>query len=54
MTQADHSAQSSDGKGEVRPTADKNPKLEDRIADEKDAELASDSPAEERKRFSGC
>jgi hypothetical protein len=51
MTQADQSA---DRKGEVRPLAGKDPNLEDRIADEKDAEMVSDgtAEAEERKRDS--
>jgi hypothetical protein len=53
MTQADQSDQSADRKGEVRRSKDKNPKLEGRIADEKDAELKSDGPAQERKRVSG-
>jgi hypothetical protein len=43
MTQADEPA---DGKGEVRPTAGKNQKLKDEIADEMDAALVSDGPAE--------
>jgi hypothetical protein len=50
MTQVDQSA---DGKGEVRPAAGKNEKLEDKVADEKDTELVSDGPVEERKRVSG-
>ena len=53
MTQPDQSAQSSDGKGEVRAATRENRKLEDRIADEKDAELNSDGPAEKRERISG-
>ena len=36
MTQADRPA---DGKGEVRPATDKDEKLENKIADEKDDEL---------------
>ena len=50
MTQADKPADTS--KGEVRPPASKNPKLEDKIADEKDDELADETVAEERKRDS--
>jgi hypothetical protein len=42
----------SDRKGEVRPSAGKDGKLEDKIADEKDDELLSDTAAAERKRDS--
>jgi hypothetical protein len=50
MTQADKPADTS--KGEVRPPASKNPKLEDKIADEKDDEMEDESAADERKRDS--
>jgi hypothetical protein len=42
----------SDKKGEVRPSAGKHGKLEDKIADEKDDELLSETAAAERKRDS--
>jgi hypothetical protein len=35
-----------DNKGEVRPSAGKKPKLEDKIADEKDDELAKERAAD--------
>jgi hypothetical protein len=41
-----------DTKGEVRPSTDKNEKLEDKIADEKDHEMAVESASDERKRDS--
>jgi hypothetical protein len=41
-----------DNKGEVRPSTDKNEKLEDKIAGEKDDELADESASDERKRDS--
>ena len=49
MTQADKTA---DNKGEVRPSTDKDAKLEDKIADEKDDEMAGESASDERKRDS--
>jgi hypothetical protein len=49
MTQADKTA---DNKGEVRPSTNKNEKLENRIADEKDDEMEDESSADERKRDS--
>jgi hypothetical protein len=42
----------SDKKGEVRPSAGKDVKLEDKIADEKDDELLGETAAKERKRGS--
>jgi hypothetical protein len=42
----------SDNQGEVRPSAGKDGKLEDKIADEKDDELACENAAEERQRDS--
>jgi hypothetical protein len=41
-----------DNKGEVRPSAGKDGRLEDKIAHEKDDELASDGAAKERLRES--
>jgi hypothetical protein len=38
--------------GEVRPLTNKNGKLEDKISDEKDDELANENAAEERQRNS--
>jgi hypothetical protein len=49
MTEAE---KTSNNKGEVRPTAGKDSKLEDRIADEKDEELVKESVAKERQRDS--
>jgi hypothetical protein len=49
MTQTDETA---DNKGDVRPPAHKNAKLEDKIADEKDDEMAEESASDERKRDS--
>ena len=36
-------------KAEVRPLSDKHPKLEDKIADEKDDEMTDESVSSERK-----
>ena len=41
-----------DYKGEVRPSTDKNEQLEDKIAGEKDDEMADESASNERKRDS--
>lgn len=49
MTQTEKTA---DDKGEVRPSTDKDAKLEDEIADEKDDEMTDESASDERKRDS--
>ena len=41
-----------DNKNEVRPSTDKNEKLGDKIAAERDDELADESASDERKRDS--
>jgi hypothetical protein len=46
MTQPDKKA---DDKGEVRPSTHKNAKLEDKIADEKNEEMADEIASDERK-----
>jgi hypothetical protein len=43
---------SSGNKGEVRPSTNKNDKLEDKITDEKDNKLSDESASDERKRDS--
>ncbi len=46
MTKAD---ETTDHRGEIRPSTDENEQLEDKITDEKDVEMAEESRLGERK-----